>query len=235
MDMDLSDKKKGLQLKDLELILGYQFKDPHLIRLALKHPSVVGGVNDSNQRLEFLGDRVLGLFVSECLFLKFRHESEGALAKRFSSLVKRDALARVAQNLGIGPFIEMAPSELASGGRSNPKNLADALEAIIAALHLDGGSDVSRDFVIRHWGPLSEEHIQPPSDSKTVLQEWSQKQGLGLPVYSIVSRSGPPHQPIFEVEVKVSGVNSVRGSGTSKQNAEQFAAKNMLENIECDN
>ena len=219
-------------ISSLELRLEYQFKDRTLIKEALRHPSVLTKYNVSNQRLEFLGDRVLGLYVSEFLFYSFKQEPEGDLAKRFASLVKRDTLSRVAENLQIGPVIEMSAGEIENGGQSNPSNLADALEAIIAALYIDGGPTVAYNFIRKHWLALSAEHIKPPSDAKTRLQEWSQKKNGRLPEYNVISTSGPPHAPIFEVEVRVVGFESARGIGSSKQNAEQTAALNMLDNLE---
>ena len=136
---------------DFSGTLKYRFKDPSLLARALCHPSQAPGPLDSNQRLEFLGDRVLGLAVSELLYTQFPNENEGALARRLASLVRRDALARVAANLGLGDYLNLGRSESESGGQQNPANLADAMEAVIAAIYLDGGLEAAVQFIRAHW------------------------------------------------------------------------------------
>ena len=176
--------------------LGVSFSDPALLRAALTHRSLGGVVN--NQRLEFLGDRVLGLIVAEGLMARFPDEEEGDLAPRLAALVSADSLAKVSQAIELGQHLEMAPSEEASGGRENDANLADACEALIAALYLDGGLGTAAAFVERHWQPLIEAQIVPPKDAKTALQEWSQARGLGLPRYRLRTgdgHHGPRSQP----------------------------------------
>jgi ribonuclease-3 len=228
---------------ELATILGHVFSRPDLLETAITHPSATGRnrtkrvrrttkAADSrvadNQRLEFLGDRVLGLIVAEMLFATFPSEDEGALAKRLASLVRQDGLAHVAQDLGIGRFLILSKGEEESGGRENPATLADACEAIIGALYLDGGVDAARGFVERHWRAMMSADVAPPQDAKTALQEWAQAAGLNLPRYKVIRSEGPPHDPVFEVEVAVQGYPARSGTGRSKRAAEQAAANLLL-------
>jgi len=206
--------------------LGVSFSDPALLRAALTHRSLGGVVN--NQRLEFLGDRVLGLIVAEGLMARFPDEEEGDLAPRLAALVSADSLAKVSQAIELGQHLEMAPSEEASGGRENDANLADACEALIAALYLDGGLGTAAAFVERHWQPLIEAQIVPPKDAKTALQEWSQARGLGLPRYRLVSSEGPDHKPTFRMAVAVEGQGEGEGEAPGKREAERRAAEALL-------
>lgn len=225
-------------------ILGHAFARPDLLETAITHPSATGRNRTKrarrstkaaaeakladNQRLEFLGDRVLGLIVAEMLFQAFPEEDEGALAKRLASLVRQDGLAQVAQGLGLGRFLILSKGEEESGGRENPATLADACEAIIGALYLDGGIDAARSFVERHWRPMMTADLNPPQDAKTALQEWAQAAGLNLPRYRVIRSEGPPHDPVFEVEATVEGYPSRSGTGRSKRAAEQAAATQLL-------
>ena len=224
---------RGEALAALEAALGHKFRTPDLLSRALRHPSATSRPLENNQRLEFLGDRVLGLAVAEYLHEHFPQESEGALAKRLAALVRRDALARVANLLDLGGLIELGRSEDDSGGRTNPANLADALEAVIAALYLDGGADVATRFIRAQWAPLAAENREPPRDAKTRLQEWSQGRGGQLPAYVVTAETGPPHAPVFEVEVRLPGVAPARAEGSSKRAAEQGAAERMLAALEA--
>tara|TARA_Y100001936_G_scaffold254179_1_gene326662 strand:- start:10480 stop:11184 length:705 start_codon:yes stop_codon:yes gene_type:complete len=230
--MTRNKKNKNNEFVTLESSLEYSFEDPSILLNALRHPSSANKLYGNNQRLEFLGDRVLGLFVAELLYKNFPNEPEGALAKRFSALVNRDSLAIIAEDIDIGSYIELGQSEKDIEARKNPGHLADALEAIIAALFLDGGAQVARNFVRKYWEPLASSNVEPPSDFKTRLQEWSQSRNGSLPNYTIVSRSGPPHQPIFSVEVRVKDFDPEYAEGSSKQSAEQAAAKKMIEKLE---
>jgi len=222
---------RGDPATDFSETLGYRFKDPSLLARALCHPSQAPGPLDSNQRLEFLGDRVLGLAISELLYAQFPNENEGALARRLAALVRRDALARVAASLDLGDYLNLGRSEAESGGQQNPANLADALEAIIAAIYLDGGLEAAVQFIRSHWVSMVAEDRDPPRDAKTALQEWSQARGGPLPEYAVVSEEGPPHAPVFEVEVRLPGVPACRAEGASKRVAEQAAAGQMLEKL----
>ena len=222
----------GERLERLEKTLGHRFSQPQLLRQALTHSSTArdrAGRGVTNERLEFLGDRVLGLAVADLLCERFPGEEEGALAKRFTALARREALARVAADIGLARHIVLAPGEEEAGGRDNPNLLADTCEAVIAALFLDGGWQTAAGFVRARWEPLMAEDVEPPVDAKTALQEWAQGQGLALPAYDVVERQGPAHAPTFDVEVRVHGRDPARAAGSSKRAAEQGAAEAMLD------
>ena len=212
----------------LETRLGYQFRDQELLRLALRHASLG---EDSNERLEFLGDRILGLVVAERLFAEFPGTDEGGLAVRLNALVRREACAKAAEVVGLGPYIVMAPSEMLSGGRRKMAILANACEAVIAALYLDGGFDAARSFVLRYWDDAFDTLAPELRDAKTMLQEWTQSGILKRkvqPVYTLMGRDGPDHAPAFTVEVSVPGLEPETGHGSTKREAEQDAAKRFL-------
>jgi ribonuclease III len=222
-------------LSQLSQRLGHDFAAPELLRLALRHSSLsVSGPAGSNERYEFLGDRVFGLVIAEMLLNRFPNEDEGDIAKRHTALVRQEALARVAKNIGLGEFIDMSEGEENSGGRQNPSVLSDCCEAVIAALYIDGGLDTASDFIVAHWRDMIEETPEPPKDAKTALQEWAQGRGLPLPKYTEVSRDGPAHKPIFVIEASVEGKPSMQASGTSKQKAEQESAENLLKDLKND-
>jgi ribonuclease-3 len=211
--------------------IGYRFADKALLREALTHSSATGPggrTRRSNERLEFLGDRVLGLVIAEALFTRFPGEGEGALSQRHAGLVRRETLAEVAAELGIGDWLVLARSEEEGGGRSNPAILADALEAVIGALHLDGGLSAAAAFIGAHWEQRLAEMRGPPRDPKTILQEWAQSRGLGLPDYRVIGASGPAHAPTFEVAVALADGDSASATGGSKRAAEQAAAEQLL-------
>lgn len=229
-DKDADDGDRAERLKELLRNLGHTFDDPRRLDLALTHSSVAGNAR-SNERLEFLGDRVLGLVVAHLLFDTFPHEPEGALARRHTALVRRQALARVANAIGLGACLRLSRGEEDSGGRHNSGLLADACEAVLAAIFLDGGLDAAEKFVRRHWLPLMDESHKPPQDPKTELQELVQGRGLPLPQYREISREGPAHAPMFTVEVHVVGYATVTATGKSKQAAEKAAAQILLDQI----
>lgn len=223
--------------KRLTAILGHQFSRPELAVEALTHSSAAQGPTAgqaSNERLEFLGDRVLGLVVANLLYDRFSGEAEGHLARRHAELVRKETLARVAADIGLGPLIRMARGEVETGGRDNPAILADSCEAVIAALYLDGGLDAAAAFIRRNWSGLIEEDLTPPKDAKTALQEWLQGRRLGLPVYREIGREGPPHAPVFRVEVAVAGGRTELADGPSKRAAEQEAAAALLARLEAE-
>jgi len=216
---------------ELEEILGYTFSSPQLLTLALTHSSLAkcrAEREQTNQRLEFLGDRVLGLVVAGMIYEAFPDEEEGAMARRHTALVRKEALARVAKNLALGKFILMAPSEEESGGRDNDALLADTCEAIIAALFMDGGLGTAEAFIRRHWTVLMSQDLTPPKDAKTTLQEYVQSKGMNLPTYREALREGPPHDPVFTIEVSIDNGDTMPGTGRSKRQAEQLAATAML-------
>lgn len=222
-------------LAALEDALGHRFADRSLLQTALTHSSFASGAVPplaSNERLEFLGDRVLGLLVAEMLYRQFGAEEEGKLARRHAALVMRDALARVADEIGLADHLRLSRGEDETGGRENPGLLADACEAVIAALFLDGGLDAAAGFVRARWQPLVAEDVTPPKDAKTALQEWAQARGRPLPRYREKGRTGPDHAPEFSVEVRVEGVGAVVASGPSKRAAERAAAERMLARVE---
>lgn len=212
--------------------LGHEFEDPALLARALVHPSAVRRPTMSNQRLEFVGDRVLGVVVAAMLYERFADEGEGALSRRFTALVRRETLARVARDLDLGSHLILGKGEDEGGGREAMSNLADACEAVIAAVFWDGGYRAAQRFVHRFWAPLLDEAIEPPQDAKTALQEWSQGARGVLPHYRVIREWGPPHAPTFEVEVSVEGLPPVSASGRTKQAAEQAAAADFLETLE---
>ena len=225
------DHRPGSALDGLSVLLDHKFQDPELLRRALTHASATrgsGGELASYERLEFLGDRVLGLIVAELLFVRFPGEPEGDLARRLAALVRRETLAEVASALGLGGCIDFGPGEQEGGGAENPSVLADACEAVIGALYLDGGLPAAEGFVLPYWTPFLEAEPQPPQDAKTALQEWAQGRALPLPIYRETGRDGPPHEPLFTVEVRVEGFESASAQGRSKRGAEQAAAERLL-------
>lgn len=215
---------------ELQKRLGYQFSNASLLTEALTHPSASSALNPSYQRLEFLGDRVLGLVVARLLIERFPHEAEGDLAKRHAALVSRDAAASAARKLDLGPFITLSKGEADTGGRASLSALGDVIEALLGAIYLDGGLAPAEALAFSLWEPMLSLDLTPPKDAKTALQEWSQGRSMGLPVYSVVSQSGPPHDPKFEVSVKV-GEWQAAGQGASKRVAEQAAAKTLLDMV----
>ena len=218
-------------LRELERRLGYRFANPGLLREALTHGSATRSgrrVRRSNERLEFLGDRVLDLVIAALLFVRFPDESEGTLSQRQAGLVRRETLGEIAAALGIGDWLVLSRSEEEGGGRSNPAILADALEAVIGALFLDGGLPVAEAFIHRHFEQRLSDMGGPPRDAKTALQEWTQSRGLGLPEYRVIRTCGPAHAPTFEVAASLGELASATATGASKRAAEQAAAERLL-------
>lgn len=218
--------------KALEAAIGYEFADRALLERALTHASMRTGRRPQppdNERLEFLGDRVLGLVIAELLVELYPEASEGDLARRFNRLVRGDTCAAVAKRLGIGPALVLSTSESDSGGREKNTILADAIEAILGAIFMEAGFDVARKTVRRLWDPLLERQPDGSAiDPKSALQEWAQGKGMALPEYALISRKGPDHQPHFTAEVRIAGRPPARGEGASKRSAEQSAARAML-------
>jgi len=215
----------------LQDALDHRFSHRELLIEALTHPSAVrrhGRSPRGYERLEFLGDRVLGLIVAEMLWHRFPTEAEGELSRRHAHLVRREALAEVAKTIGLGKCLVLSPSEESSGLRDNASTLADACEAVIAALYLDGGAAAARHFVERRWEPRLAAAGKPPRDPKTALQEWAQARGLPLPAYRTVATEGPSHRRRFTVSVSVEGQEPATASGSSKRAAETAAAAAAL-------
>jgi ribonuclease-3 len=230
---------------DLVRDIGHEFAQPALLDEALTHPSALMPAHRRGrhkeparrgyQRLEFLGDRVLGLVVADLLWHRFEHEPEGLLTRRIGRLVCRETLAGIANALRLGPLLVLSPAEAAADAAANPAILADAMEALIAAIYLDGGFTAAADFVRRWWEPLIAAMERPPRDPKTALQEWAQGRRLPLPSYALVATSGPDHAPRFTVAASVAGAEPVAATASSKRAAETQAAALLLDRLagEC--
>lgn len=216
-----------------EEAIGYRFKDDELLNRAMTHRSAAQGkaVEWSNERLEFLGDRVLGLVIVETLMERFPATREGELAPRLNALVSRDACAVIGAELGLGQFLIVDKSERATGGAEKRSLLANAAEAVIGAIYTDAGLEKSRKFILKAWATLLKGSAEKPRDPKSSLQEWAQGAGLATPTYRHDARTGPDHAPVFTATVLVDGRSPVSGTGASKQHAERAAAKAMLDMI----
>ena len=208
----------------LEARIGYAFRDKGLLGRALAHSSAADA-RTSNERLEFLGDRVLGLIVSVMLYRRFSEATEGELARRFVQLTRGETLAEVGHAIGLSDHIVTAAGSEETG---TANVVADACEALIAAIYLDGGMAAAEGFVARHWDALIDLDRPPPKDAKTRLQEWTQERAKGLPTYTEAGRTGPDHAPTFNVSVTIEGETPAVGTGASKRAAEQAAAAAML-------
>ena len=215
---------------DLEKSIGHEFTDKNLLSMALTHSSTGTGIN--YERLEFLGDRVLGLIVSEILYEKFTDEPEGHLAKRLSSLVQGSWLAKMAVKIHLGEYMGFSEAEHSAGGFENENILADGMEALIGAIYLDAGLEVCRNFVEELWGNAFYDMAKPPQHPKTALQEWAQGNGLPLPTYKIIGQSGPDHAPVFDVQLHVKGHDDLIAQGKSRQIAEREAARLFMKQLE---
>src|SRR5207237_7539269 len=227
---------------DLGQKIGYLFARPELLEEALTHPSALASEHSRGrrgrrpshrgyERLEFLGDRVLGLVIADLLWRRFATEPEGDLTRRLAHLVQRDPLTRVAAEIGLDRFLRLSPSEAAGGAARNPGILADACEAVIAAIYLDGGYAAAFAFIERFWEKLIAEMDGPPRDPKTTLQEWAQGRGLPLPEYQLMTTSGPDHALQFTVAARVKGFGEATATAFSKRAAETAAAAVLLERL----
>lgn len=223
-------KRPTTDLDQLSVRLGHRFANTALLKLALTHASARAGSkpNEDNERLEFLGDRVLGLAIAELLTTHFRDASEGELARWFNHLVRTETCADVAQSWALGDFILMSGGEAGSGGRRKKTILANTCEAVLGAIFADAGYEAARSVVNRAWEPHLDELELASPDAKSVLQEWAQGKRLPLPRYVEITREGPDHAPRFTTEVQVEGVAPERGEGANKRQAEQAAALAML-------
>ncbi len=214
-------------LVEFEAVLGHRFERRELLIEALTHASVADPVGrPSFERLEFLGDRVLGLIIAKLLFDRFPGEDQGDLSRRHARLVNHETLAALARDIGVAEVLAIQPGTVGSDGALPPSILEDALEAVIGAVYLDQGLAAATTLIEAHWGAMLTG--SPPSESKTELQEWAQARGLPLPVYETVASDGPAHAPIFTVEVTVEGHPSMRAEGGSKRVAERAAATALL-------
>ncbi|HPD83528.1 MAG: ribonuclease III [Alphaproteobacteria bacterium] len=217
------------KFKKLEEIIGYQFKDSHLLERALTHSSTNDDYN--YQRLEFLGDRVLGLVIAHALFVEFRGENEGGLAKRHTALVQGTTCSIIGQAHNIADFIILSQSEKDSGVHMNENIIADVVESMIGAIYVDGGYEAAQKVVLKLWGDNIKTLEEAPQDPKTELQEWVQARGLSLPEYKIIDKQGPDHAPVFVVELKVEGFDPITSEGPSRRQAEKTVARIMLKNL----
>jgi ribonuclease-3 len=222
---------RAAAVDELERRIGHTFTDRDLLERALTHASVGDGARDvrHNERLEFLGDRVLNLCAAERLMALDPDAREGEMSRKLASLVNYHACARAAERAGLPDAIRLSASASKVGARRSDAVLGDACEALIAALYIDGGLETAKAFFATFWAEAFE-HIDAPrsKDPKTQLQEWAQGLGLPLPAYAIVGREGPPHAPVFTVEVRIQGFEPERGEGSSRQAAEKSAAQTML-------
>jgi ribonuclease-3 len=222
---------------DLFETLGHRFARPELLTEALTHASAVprqparGAAKQGYERLEFLGDRVLGLVVAELVWRRFPHEAEGALTRRHTQLVRRETLAEVARAIDLGRHVILSAGEDGARTREVPGVLGDVCEAVIAALYLDGGIAAAERFIHRHWERLIEADAAPPRDPKTALQEWAQARGYALPRYETVKIEGPAHERRFTVAASVADLAPESAAGTSKRAAEVAAAAALLARI----
>ncbi|MFN7004134.1 MAG: ribonuclease III [Roseinatronobacter sp.] len=212
--------------------LGHEFARPELLLRALTHPSMSSPARPDNQRLEFLGDRVLGLVMADALLKADKSATEGQLAPRFNALVRKEACAEVARALDLGAALKLGRSEMLSGGRRKEAILGDAMEAVIAAVYLDAGFDAARALILRHWGDRVARVETDARDAKTMLQEWVQGRGLALPTYVELARTGPDHAPSFTIEAKISTGESASATAGSKRAAEQDAARALLAQLD---
>jgi ribonuclease-3 len=215
----------------LEDRIGYRFTDPPILEMALTHISAFKGARNragSYQRLEFLGDHVLGLVISDMLYRAFPKADEGELSRRLADLVRKETCTEIARSVDLGAVIRVGSSEHNAGARSRPAILADVCEAVIGAVYLDGGYKAAEEVVERLWQVRLRATAQPLRDPKTVLQEWAQARGLPTPAYHEIARSGPDHSPEFRVAVQLPALAPAEGLGRSKRAAEQAAAAAML-------
>ena len=212
--------------------LGHRFAQPELLVRALTHSSLGSPTRPDNQRLEFLGDRVLGLTMAEALFRADRMASEGQLAPRFNALVRKETCAAVAREIDLGAVLKLGRSEMMSGGRRKEALLGDAMEAVIAAVYLDAGFEAAQALVLRLWAGRVAAVEQDARDAKTALQEWAQARGMTPPRYDTLGREGPDHAPVFRIAVRLDNGDEAEATAGSKRQAEQMAAKTLLERLE---
>ena len=219
------------RLEQFQERIGHRFADAGLLERALTHASYGDGRRriKSYERLEFLGDRVLGLLAAERLFAAFEGLDEGGLAHRLNAIVNKEACARAARRAGIGEALQLSPAEERLGGREKTSILGDACESVIGALYLDAGIEAAGRFFETFWGEDLENLIHRPKDPKSRLQEWAASQGKSAPVYKTLGRSGPDHRPVFTIEVSIEGLGTAEAQGQSKQDAQRAAAQALLE------
>jgi ribonuclease-3 len=219
-------------LRAFEDRIGYHFKDPALLNRAVTHASMSSANRDDNQRLEFLGDRVLGLVMAEALLALDHKATEGQLAPRYNALVRKETCADVAREIDLGTVLKLGRSEMLSGGRRKQALLGDGIEAVIAAVYLDGGFGAAQDLVLRVWGDRVKRVEADARDAKTALQEWAQARKLAPPKYVQTHRSGPDHAPVFTIAARLDNGAEATATAPSKRAAEQAAATTLLARLE---
>ena len=223
--------KKSEAIRSFEQRLGYEFFNLSLLVEALTHSSIASDFRKDNQRLEFLGDRVLGLVMAEALLEMDQTAPEGTLAPRFNALVRKETCAEVARQIELGGVLKIGRSEMLSGGRRKDALLGDGMEAVIAAIYKDGGFEIAKTIIIKLWGDRIKNVKVDARDAKTMLQEWAQARGQNPPNYEVISRSGPDHAPDFLVKVILASGETSEAMAGSKRQAEQMAAKALLQKI----
>ena len=223
--------KKSEAIRSFEQRLGYEFSNLSLLIEALTHSSIASDFRKDNQRLEFLGDRVLGLVMAEALLEIDQTAPEGTLAPRFNALVRKETCAEVARQIELGGVLKIGRSEMVSGGRRKDALLGDGMEAVIAAIYKDGGFEIAKTIIIKLWGDRIKNVKVDARDAKTMLQEWAQARGQNPPNYEVISRSGPDHAPDFLVKVILASGETSEAMAGSKRQAEQMAAKELLQKI----
>ena len=212
--------------------LGHHFTRPELLARALTHASIASRNRPDNQRLEFLGDRVLGLVMAETLLTADTGATEGQLAPRYNALVRKETCAEIARNIGLGDVLRLGRSEMLTGGRRKETLLGDAMEAVLAAVYLDGGIEAARAVIVHHWAARLESVELDARDPKTALQEFVQARGEAPPAYTEIRREGPPHAPLFTIEVRLADGMAQSATAGSKRQAEQAAARALLDQLE---
>lgn len=223
--------KLSAELRAFSERLGHSFNAPELLIEAMTHASLSSATRPDNQRLEFLGDRVLGLVIAEALLLADQSASEGQLAPRFNALVRKESCAAVARDIDLGAALKLGRSEMLSGGRRKEALLGDAMEAVIAAVYLDAGFEVARDLVLRLWKSRINTADEDARDAKTQLQEWAQAKGAPPPEYGEIARKGPDHAPVFKIRALLSDGQYATAEAGSKRQAEQMAARKLLKKV----
>lgn len=223
--------KLSKDMKAFEARIGHSFAHPHLLQRALTHASISSETRPDNQRLEFLGDRVLGLVMATALLEVDKKASEGQLAPRFNALVRKEACAEVAREIDIGAVLKLGRSEMMSGGRRKQALLGDAMEAVIAAVYKDAGFEAAQDMILRLWGSRIHQVEADARDAKTALQELVQAKGQTPPDYVLLSRDGPDHAPVFTIAVRLTDGSEAQAKAGSKRQAEQAAAKALLDQL----
>ncbi|ATI40864.1 ribonuclease III [Pacificitalea manganoxidans] len=224
--------KVSAEVRAFESRLGHRFTRPELLSRALTHPSIATETRPSNQRMEFLGDRVLNLVMAEALYTADRYADEGQLAPRYNVLVRKETCADVARDIDLGAVLRLGRSEMMTGGRRKQALLGDAMEAVIAALYLDAGLDIAREIILRLWGERIDTAEARARDAKTALQEWAQGRGMAPPRYVETGRSGPDHAPVFTISARLDNGAEASASANSKRQAEQAAAADLLARLE---